>query len=213
MTPYSREEYEKSYIESEDEVERARRFCVRCWMGFGNSNLYMNGFKTGQQSKSPNPAKGWAELPETMTLAAARLQGVQIENLPAMEIINRYDTEDVFMYIDPPYLHKTRKKHLYKHEMSDEAHEELLKTLLSHPEKILISGYDNDIYNGYLKGWKKSFKETNAECGLPRTEVLWMNYSEGQICLDLPGTDTESCLKRQRFHRKGANQHAKQESG
>lgn len=184
LTPYSRSEYDQAYKETEDAVERARRFCVRCWMGFGCANLYHNGFKSGQQTNSPNPAKAWGSLPEIMMQAADRLKGVQIENLPALELINRYDTADVFMYIDPPYLHGTRKNYLYKHEMEDYEHEELLKVLVSHPGKVLLSGYENDLYNGYLSGWNKAYKNTRAEGGLVRTEVLWMNF-EPQVQMRL----------------------------
>lgn len=184
LTPYAREEYVKAYEKTNDNVERARRFCVRCWMGFGCGNLYMNGFKTGQQGTSPNPARAWKELQQTMQAAAERLKGVQIENLPALELISRYDTPDVFMYLDPPYLHGTRKNYLYKHEMTNPKHEELLRVLVKHPGKILISGYDNEMYNDYLAGWKKVYKDTNAECGLKRTEILWMNYSTGQMNLN-----------------------------
>lgn len=181
LTPYSREEYDKSYQESEDDIERARRFCVRCWMGFGCANLYHNGFKSGQQTNSPNPAKAWAELPNTMMLAAERLKGVQIENLPATELIKRYDTSDVFIYADPPYLHGIRKSNLYKHEMTDADHIELLEALVKHPGKVMISGYDNELYNQYLNDWRKVSKDTLAEGGLKRTETLWMNYSDMQM--------------------------------
>lgn len=184
LTPYSREEYDKAYQETADSAERARRFCVRCWMGFGCANLYHNGFKSGQQTNSPNPAKAWAELPEIMEQAAVRLKGVQIEQLPALELINRYDTADVFMYLDPPYLHEVRKNYLYKYEMDNSEHEELLKALLKHPGKILISGYDNEMYNDYLTGWSKAYKSTIAENGLSRTEVLWMNYSDNQLSIE-----------------------------
>lgn len=177
LTPYSRTEYEMAYEKATDDIERARRFCVRCWMGFGCANRYKNGFKSGQQSRSPNPARAWALLPETLQEATERLKNVQIENLPAMEIINRYDTEDVFMYIDPPYPKRVRKGYLYKYEMEDAEHEDLLKALVKHPGKILVSGYDCDIYNDYLSGWGKVYKDTRAECGLARTEVLWMNYA------------------------------------
>lgn len=184
-TPYSRTEYERAYEIAEDEIERARRFCVRCWMGFGCGNLYKNGFKSGQQSHSPNPAKAWAQLPEIIDMAAERLKNVQIECLPALELIKRYNTEDVFMYIDPPYLHSTRKNYLYKYEMKDSEHEELLKVLVAHPGKILLSGYENEMYKDYLSGWEKAYKSTNAEHGLSRTEVLWMNYDvkQGQMTL------------------------------
>lgn len=181
LTPYSREEYDFSYQEFGDELERARKFCVRCWMGFGCANLYHNGFKSGQQSNSPNPARAWSGLPETMQLAAERLKGVQIENLPAIELIKRYDTPDVFIYADPPYLRETRKNYLYKHEMTNEDHEELLLALIAHPGQVMISGYDNELYASYLKGWRKVQKDTLAEGGLRRTETLWMNYSDTQM--------------------------------
>lgn len=184
-TPYSRTEYEKAYEKSDNDIERARRFCVRCWMGFGCANLYKNGFKSGQQTNSPNPAKAWAKLSEVMEIASERLKNVQIECLPALELISRYDTEDVFMYIDPPYLHGTRKNYLYKYEMENQEHEELLKVLVKHPGKILLSGYENEMYNDYLSGWNKAYKNTRAEKGLARTEVLWMNYDakQGQMSL------------------------------
>lgn len=181
LTPYSRNEYEKAYEKADNDIERARRFCVRCWMGFGCANLYKNGFKSGQQANSPNPAKSWSQLPEVMVNASERLKGVQIECLPALELIKRYSTQDVFMYIDPPYLHETRKKYLYKYEMEDYEHEELLKMLIKHPGKILLSGYESEMYNEYLAGWHKSHKSTRAESGLARIETLWMNYEIGQL--------------------------------
>lgn len=116
-----------------------------------------------------------------------RLKGVQIENLPAIELIKRYDTEDVFIYADPPYLHGTRKNYLYRYEMNDSMHEDLLKELVRHPGKILLSGYDNDMYNDMLHKWNKVQKSTRAEGGRARTETLWMNYDidQGQISLEI----------------------------
>lgn len=184
LTPYSRLEYERAYEETEYDLEKARRFCVRCWMGFGCSNRYRNGFKTGQQSGSPDPAGAWSLLPNTMLQAADRLRGVQIENLPATELINRYDTADVFIYADPPYVPDKRKKYLYKNEMDNTDHEALLAQLLRHPGKVMISGYENDLYNDMLKGWEKAQKETCGECGVKRKETLWMNFEiDRQISL------------------------------
>ncbi len=185
LTPFSRREYENAYTPADNDVERARRFVVKCWMGFGCGNLYQNGFKTGQQKKSPNPAKAWGELSETVAVATKRLKGVQIENLPAVELISRYDTDDVFMYIDPPYLHGTRKNYLYRHEMKKKDHEELLQLLRNHPGRILLSGYDNQLYNDLLPEWRKVQKTTQAEGGRKRIETLWMNYDAGQTELQL----------------------------
>ena len=81
-TPYSRTEYTTAYVESEEEalsIERARRFAVKCWQGFGCGNKYKNGYRRGIGVTSPNPAKAWAKLPDTIQLAAERLKNAQIE--------------------------------------------------------------------------------------------------------------------------------------
>lgn len=57
--------------------------------------------------------------------------------------------------------------------MSNEQHIELLNLLKSHPGKVMISGYDNELYDTALSSWHK---DTTAEQGLRRRECLWMNY-------------------------------------
>lgn len=183
MTPYARDEYNSAFeiLPEDSDVERARKFAIRCWMGFGCSNLYRNGFRSSQQRTSPHTTKEWRNIPDRLLAASERLKNAQIENLPALELIQRYDTPDVFIYADPPYLHGTRKNYLYKYEMEDREHVALLEKLNNHPGKVLLSGYDNDLYNDMLPGWKKVHKKTQAENGLPRIETLWMNYEIGQI--------------------------------
>ena len=90
--------------------------------------------------------------------SAERLKNAQIEQLDAIELIRRYDTPDVFIYLDPPYLPGIRKSHLYKQEMTEEQHVELLKEIKEHPARIMISGYENDLYNSMLSGWEKKQK-------------------------------------------------------
>lgn len=178
LTPFSRDEYYNAciYDESDSDIEKARKFAVRCWQGFGCSNLYRNGFRSSQQKNSPHTTKEWRNLPERLINASERLLNAQIENLPAVELLHRYNTADVLMYIDPPYLHGTRKNYLYKHEMTDEQHEELLSLIKDHPGRIILSGYDNDLYNSYLPEWNKRHKKTQAEAGISRTETLWLNF-------------------------------------
>lgn len=189
LTPYARDEYYAAFDKSEiiTDVERARRFAVRCWQGFGCSNLYRNGFRSSQQGSSPHTTKEWREIPERLKWASDRLMNAQIENLPAVELLKRYNTPDVFIYADPPYLHGTRKNYLYTHEMKGEEHCELLKLLKGHKGKVMISGYDNDLYNNILDGWRKEQISTQAEGGLKRVETIWMNYRDSQMSIfDIP---------------------------
>lgn len=186
LTPFAREEYYSCYEEGgeESDVEKARKFAVKCWQGFGSSNVYKNGFRSSQRSSSPYTTKEWRGLPERLIAASERLMNAQIECLPAMEVIGRYNTRDVFIYADPPYLHGTRKGYLYKHEMNDEDHVKMLTVLREHPGMVMISGYDNPLYNEYLKGWAKEKKKTQAESGIARVETIWMNYrAPGQMTL------------------------------
>ena len=50
-------------------------------------------------------------------------------------------------------------------------------------ENIMLSSYPNEMYDDMRLGWRRVLKDTNAERGLKRTEVLYMNYSDEQISL------------------------------
>lgn len=64
-----------------------------------------------------------------------------------VEVIKRFDCPNVFWYWDPPCLFRTRSGKQYKHEMSDTKHGELLKTAVDSKVKIMISGYESDLYS------------------------------------------------------------------
>lgn len=80
------------------------------------------------------------------------------------------------MYLDPPYVLSTRTRKQYTVEMEDQDHQELLEILNQSKAKILLSGYDSDLYNKQLKNWERVEFLATAEHGLSRTEVLWMNF-------------------------------------
>ena len=126
--------------------------------------------------------RDWYNLPDCILETAERLRHVQIDNRPAIEIIKRFNYSDVFMYIDPPYLFGTRTTKQYKHEMSDADHRCLLELLVTLKAKVMISGYESELYNEVLQGCHKEYFKSNAEHGGFRIEVIWMNY-ERQITI------------------------------
>lgn len=121
--------------------------------------------------------RDWYNLPGNIIETAERLRRVQIENRPADEVIKRFDYPDVFMYVDPPYLLETRTGKQYKHEMTVEDHKKLLDLLKESKAKVMLSGYESDIYNETLNGWHKEYFRSNTGYSSSRTEVVWMNYS------------------------------------
>ena len=71
----------------------------------------------------------------------------------------------------------TRKGKQYIVEMAEEAqHIELLDALKEHLGPVILSGYDNDLYNEHLLGWKKLHRQAQAEGGAARMETVWLNY-------------------------------------
>jgi len=82
------------------------------------------------------------------------------------------------IYCDPPYLMETRSSgRLYKHEMSDAQHAELLATILDLPCRVMISGYWSEMYADALQGWRSINFEAMTRGGMA-TEWLWFNFPE-----------------------------------
>lgn len=177
-TPYSRYEYNNTYEDKpSDCYEQARRFLVRCWMAAG----VRTGMKTGwrndvQGRKAAYALRNWYRLPKWIEDCAERLRQAQIEYMPAVDLIKRFNNPNVLIYADPPYLTSTRMPKQYRYEMTDADHEQLLQALSAHKGPVILSGYDNSLYNYALKGWNKCSIHTTAERGSKRIETLWMNF-------------------------------------
>jgi DNA adenine methylase len=126
--------------------------------------------------------KAWNELPGKIAEIAERLKNVQLEQQPAIQLIQRYKRPDVLIYADPPYPLETRSGRMYKHEMTDADHAELLDVLDEHPGPVLLSGYANELYDTRLRHWHREERKALAEAGRIRTEVLWINPIAAEHC-------------------------------
>lgn len=118
----------------------------------------------------------WNRLPEALQYIGRRLKTVQIENRPAMELIRAFNHENVLIYCDPPYVLSTRSRRQYRFEMTDDDHEALLQELRKSRAKVMLSGYENSLYDRYLNGWRKEQIAARAQNTGLRVETLWMNY-------------------------------------
>ena len=185
FTPWSREEYSCSYTMTGESLEDARRFLVRMWQAIGAKSSDITGWRSNIKALNGNVPQWATRLPQKILDVSWRLKHsgnhlVQIENRPAVDCIERYDRENVFIYADPPYVRSTRSGRIYACEMVDKDHAELLEILAKHKGKIMISGYESELYNNLLEGWHTEKLLAKCESGQERIETLWMNYKPNQ---------------------------------
>ena len=187
LTPYSREEYNRSFETTDDPLEKARRFVVRTTQAIGAKLDGKCGWRNHKQMKIGGTACKWGGITETLDEATKRLRGdtthlVQIEHMDALQLIARYDNPDVLMYLDPPYVRSTRKSgRLYRHEMNDAGQTEMLKLIAKSRAKIILSGYPSQLYDDHLPGWITDTTTTHTTSSELVTEKIWMNYDQPVI--------------------------------
>lgn len=167
LTPYSRKEFERAFSNEKNlsDIEVARRVLIRSMMGFGSSGATKGatGFRCDSKRHYSLVAHLWKDYPAKMQMFIDRLQGIIIENRPAIDIINQHDGEDVLHYLDPPYVFGTRvmgSNKYYRHEMDDDEHVQLLELITGDIEgMVILSGYESDLYMDHLQGWKQYKKK------------------------------------------------------
>ncbi len=181
FTPWSREEYKQSYEMTGESIEDARRFLVRMWQAIGAKSSDTTGWRNNIKGNNGNLTQFSLRLPKSILEVSSRLKHssgrlVQIENQDALKLMKRHNRENVLIYADPPYVRSTRSGRIYKCEMTDQEHIELLEILKQHSGKVILSGYNNEMYEELLKGWYKVQKLAQVEGGRKAVETLWMNY-------------------------------------
>ena len=188
LTPFSREEFSIACTLDPDldPVERARRFYVRARQvrtGLAQTaslGRWANCTDTSRAGMSGVVSR-WLGGVEDLPAIAERLLRVQIENRPAINVIELYDSPRTLFYCDPPYVHESRgDAKAYSHEMTDAQHEELAAVLNAVKGKVALSNYPCDLMDRLYPAprWHKYVCEprTNHATKDKRTEILWTNY-------------------------------------
>jgi DNA adenine methylase len=188
LTPYARQELHEARLKADDlsDVERARRFFVAAMMaingafgkdkgGFSFSNSYS---RRGMEAR----VSRWNAMPDHLMAVAERLKLARIENKDAIKLLNEFsDRPATLVYLDPPYL--ADREHGYDHdEKTEEFHERLLKNVTRAKCMVLLSGYENELYQDYLtknRGWHRRTTKTTTRGhngkDSQREEIVWFN--------------------------------------
>ena len=119
---------------------------------------------------------------------------MQIEREDALTVIERYDGDQVLMYLDPPYVPSTllgdRSNRAYRFGMDDAAHIRLAELVTNARAHVILSGYPCQLYADLYeaRGWRRI--ERSAQVNNPdtrRMEALWLSPNiAGALCLTAP---------------------------
>lgn len=187
LTPFSREEFYIACQPSEGKtsgLERARRFFVRARQvrtGLAQTaslGRWANCKHTSRAGMSGVVSR-WLGSVERLPEIAERLLRVQIENRPALEVIDLYDDGKTLFYCDPPYAHRTRgDAKAYSFEMSDHQHTEFAGHINRIKGRAAVSGYRCALYDRLFKDWSRIDAPSKVCHSIKkeRREALWTNY-------------------------------------
>ncbi len=203
LTPFSREEFALACEMDPNlpALERARRFYIRARQvrtglaqkasvgRWANCKLTSRAGMSGVISR-------WLGAIEALPEIAERLLRVQIENRPAIDVIQLYDSPKTLFYCDPPYIHDTRgDTSAYGHEMSDDQHRTLASVLNAAKGMVAISNYPCALMDELYPApkWRKfsSSQRTIHSTKGTRIEVVWMNYDPAKKKSDQPFLEFE----------------------
>ena len=144
LTVHANEEWllcSETWKDCTDPVERAARWYYMTVYSFAQI-----GRNFGRSTQAPNAMSGKirAKLPK-FQLIHDRFQRVQVENMDAISLLDMFDGPDTVFYLDPPYVDSATG--IYKHDMREEQHRELIDKIFSLEGYVAVSGYANPLYD------------------------------------------------------------------
>ena len=183
LTPYSEDmRYEaKEMLKKQelDEIDRAYYFFVQNRFSHnGIGGFSVNLVTRRKMSKSVSDYLSAIDrLPELHQ----RLQHVLVYNRDGLELMDKFNQDNCFLYCDPPYVWSTRGATRYIVDNDSEWHKKFVEKCIASNAKILVSGYDCEEYIPLEEhGFNKVSFDVNTIDGTlkpkVKTECLWKNY-------------------------------------
>lgn len=183
---YSKETFDNALLNNTnedfyDDVDAAVNIYVLYRMSRGGLGKEF-AWSERSRGNQPGDTNAWDTSIDNINIITKRLNGTIIYNRDFRWLLNNYNDDSTFHYLDPTYLSETRvSKKAYEYEMSFKDHEDLLKLIINSKARILISGYASSLYYSYLKDWNAHSKDiinhsSQARIKDSRVEILWCNY-------------------------------------
>jgi DNA adenine methylase len=189
LTPFARKVFDEAKEklknkDFKDIVDKVYNWTIVIEMSHQHTAKQNATFRVAMAGETGNVKKVSREFHNRIFLfdkIAERVKDVVFECKDFRYILEHYcDRDYVFAYLDPPYYPDVAETKDFVYSMTPKDHEDMLKMVNSLPAKFLISGYNNDLYDEYLKNWNKkeiemvSFQSSKRS---KKIEVLWWNYN------------------------------------
>lgn len=157
MCLHGREEFiwcRDTWKNCEDEIERAARWYYMILMSFSSKGKAF-GRSTSGRSQMGSKLVGNLKL---FGPVHNRFKDVQIENLDWRVCLRDYDQEDMVWYLDPTYYPGTCSSGVYDEELTKVEHKEMCDRIFMLKGYVVLSGFDNELYNEYPWNEKHSWE-------------------------------------------------------
>ena len=162
--------------EAYTDVEKAWAFWTLTIMSF--SSVLGSGFAFSKAFPDGERTNRYRLIFKT-TDYASRLENVTIMQRDAIDVIKMFDGENVFFYLDPPYIGADQGH--YKG-YTEEDFKNLLSLLQSIKGKFLLSSYPSNLLLSFVKDNKWNYKTKTSHIAVTaktnklKTECLTYNY-------------------------------------
>lgn len=190
LTPHSRLELDRAAaLDGADDLEIARQVWVLLTQGRSRT-MKRTGWRFYADPRGTNASfQTYMDAYRSrLEPAMARLRNVSLECRPALDVIEQYGAfEDNLLYVDPPYVHSSRRGARYTHEMTDRDHRELADALNESRAIVMLSGYHSPLYDELYSGWHQVQLSATSGNALERdvVEVVWSNREIGNYLFEV----------------------------
>lgn len=185
LTPYAQQEFIACRDEvwttdaedAADPVERARRFLVASWQGFGGKQHTRASWRLDKGRSSL--AATWHGIPSRLAVVAQRLRLCHVHRRHILDLVKLFaDSRKAILFLDPPYPRSTLNGHeiMYAVDMTDDEHAELAHLLRSVKCRVLMTMAQGTVYSEVLSDWTHTHYGVRSLTNSKQTEVAISNY-------------------------------------
>lgn len=191
LTPFSEEEFSKaSFMSNLEGVDNFGENVLLAYCFFVSNRMSRGGDGKSFATSTSRLRRGmneqvsaWLGVVNDLPEFHERIKYVEIRKMGFADFIKKYDSDEAFFYLDPPYLPSTRKAGGYDFEMTESDHIDLLNLLSSVRGRFILHGYPSDLYEDFsrsnnLDSFEISVKKhsSSGKVKPDAIEKLWSNY-------------------------------------